>query len=178
MRRPLWREDGSVFYNVQCAIYNTFYCLRFETRSLYLYPPGRGWPGYTPRHWVTDSIELLVLVIQPQHGPHRKCLLHYCMFSRCRGKNVSSELFPSNGSCAVACLHICFLTMDLHVTISWRCVDELVITSLWIYIQVDTLLLFEAVTHTMIVLYIKWLSSNEGKEYVGPVCITKPAIYT
>jgi hypothetical protein len=52
MGRPLWREDGSVFYNVQCTIYNTFYCLRFETRSLYLYPPGTGWPGYTPRHWV------------------------------------------------------------------------------------------------------------------------------
>jgi hypothetical protein len=37
-----------------------FYCLRFETpptwrtRSLYLYPPGTGWPGYTPRHWVTE----------------------------------------------------------------------------------------------------------------------------
>jgi hypothetical protein len=35
-----------------------FYCLRFETpptwraRSLYLYPPGPGWPGYTLRHWV------------------------------------------------------------------------------------------------------------------------------
>jgi hypothetical protein len=32
----------------------TFYCLRFETpsnwrvRSAYLYPPGTGWPGYTP----------------------------------------------------------------------------------------------------------------------------------
>jgi hypothetical protein len=36
----------------------TFYCLRFESpltwraRSPYLYPPGSGWPGYTPRHWV------------------------------------------------------------------------------------------------------------------------------
>jgi hypothetical protein len=35
-----------------------FHCLRFETpptwraRSPYLYPPGRGWPSYTPRHWV------------------------------------------------------------------------------------------------------------------------------
>jgi hypothetical protein len=35
-----------------------FYCLRFETpptwraRSPYLYPPGTGWSGYTPRHWV------------------------------------------------------------------------------------------------------------------------------
>jgi hypothetical protein len=36
----------------------TFYCLRFETlptcraRSPYLYPPGTGWLGYAPRHWV------------------------------------------------------------------------------------------------------------------------------
>jgi hypothetical protein len=67
---PLRREDGSVFYNYCClrqqsfsgpspaGLMTTFYCLRFETpptwrtRSLYLYPPGIGWPGYTPRHWV------------------------------------------------------------------------------------------------------------------------------
>jgi hypothetical protein len=41
---------------LQSTIYNTFYCLRFETRSLYLYPPGTGWPGYTPRHWVKLSL--------------------------------------------------------------------------------------------------------------------------
>jgi hypothetical protein len=38
-----------------------FYCLRFQTtptwraRSPYLYPPGTGWPSYTPRHWVSFS---------------------------------------------------------------------------------------------------------------------------
>jgi hypothetical protein len=38
-------------------IITTFYCLRFESsstwraRSSYLYPPGRGWPNYTHRHW-------------------------------------------------------------------------------------------------------------------------------
>jgi hypothetical protein len=38
-----------------------FYSLRFETRptwrarSPYLYPPGTGWPSYTPRHWVPFS---------------------------------------------------------------------------------------------------------------------------
>jgi hypothetical protein len=38
-----------------------FYSLRFEThptwraRSPYLYPPGTGWPSYTPRHWVSFS---------------------------------------------------------------------------------------------------------------------------
>jgi hypothetical protein len=36
-------------------------CLRFDThptwraRSPYLYPPGTGWPGYTPRYWVPFS---------------------------------------------------------------------------------------------------------------------------
>jgi hypothetical protein len=36
-----------------------FYGLRFETspawraRSLYVYPPGTGWPSHTPRHWVS-----------------------------------------------------------------------------------------------------------------------------
>jgi hypothetical protein len=41
-----------------------FYCLRFETtatwwaRSLYLYPPGTGWPSYTPRHWIPFSSPL------------------------------------------------------------------------------------------------------------------------
>jgi hypothetical protein len=39
----------------------TFYCIRFETpptwraRSPYLYPPGTGWPSYTPKHFVHFS---------------------------------------------------------------------------------------------------------------------------
>jgi hypothetical protein len=39
----------------------TFYCLRFETpstwraRSMYFHPPGKGWSGYIPRHWVPFS---------------------------------------------------------------------------------------------------------------------------
>jgi hypothetical protein len=38
-----------------------FNCLRFETpltwraRSPYLYLPGTGWPGYTPRNWILFS---------------------------------------------------------------------------------------------------------------------------
>jgi hypothetical protein len=40
---------------LQCTTYNIFYCLRFEIRSLYLYPPGARWPGYTPRHWVNPA---------------------------------------------------------------------------------------------------------------------------
>jgi hypothetical protein len=67
----LWRENGSAVYNCcwsspapsflglsSAELVTIFYCLRFETpltckaRSLYLYPPGTGWPSYTPRHWV------------------------------------------------------------------------------------------------------------------------------
>jgi hypothetical protein len=67
----LWREDGSVVYNCcwsspaqslseqsPTGLMTTFDCLRFETSPTwrakfpYLYPPGTGWPGYTPRHWV------------------------------------------------------------------------------------------------------------------------------
>jgi hypothetical protein len=61
--RPLWREDGSVFYNCYwpspaqsfsgpspAGLMTIFYCLRFETpptwraRSPYLYPPGTWFP--------------------------------------------------------------------------------------------------------------------------------------
>jgi hypothetical protein len=44
-----------------CGTHDIFYCLKFETpptwraRSPYLYPPGIGWPSYTPRHWVPFS---------------------------------------------------------------------------------------------------------------------------
>jgi hypothetical protein len=38
------------------------------------------------------------------------------VLSRCQ-ENVSTELFPSNGCCAVACLHSCYLAVGLHVTI-------------------------------------------------------------
>jgi hypothetical protein len=57
-----WHEAPSLTRGrvclLQCTIYNTFYCLRFETRSLYLYPPATGWPGYTPRHWVSCYMTL------------------------------------------------------------------------------------------------------------------------
>jgi hypothetical protein len=80
--RPLWWEDGSVVYNCcwpspaqsfsspslspaqsfsglsPTGLMTTFYSLTFETlptwrtSSLYLYPPGTGWPSYNPRHCV------------------------------------------------------------------------------------------------------------------------------
>jgi hypothetical protein len=30
-------------------------------RSPYLYPPGAGWPSYTPRHWVPFSFDLILV---------------------------------------------------------------------------------------------------------------------
>jgi hypothetical protein len=55
----------------------------------------------------TDSTtnELLLLVIQPRHGPRRKRLFHYCVFPHFRRNNVSTELFPCNCCCIIACLH-------------------------------------------------------------------------
>jgi hypothetical protein len=74
VRRDLWRENGSAVHNRRCSspaqsflgpsptrLVTTFCCLRFKTppnwrtRSLYSYPPGRMWPGYTLRHWVPLS---------------------------------------------------------------------------------------------------------------------------
>jgi hypothetical protein len=75
--RGLWREDGSTVYNCcwsspaqsflgasNSVLVAVFYCRRFETprtsraRSPYLYPPGKGWPGHTTRHWVLFSSPL------------------------------------------------------------------------------------------------------------------------
>jgi hypothetical protein len=69
------------------------------------------------RENASTTPEILDLVIQSRCGPHRKRLLHYCVLSRCWGIYVSTELFPSNGSCTVACLHSCYVEMDLHVAV-------------------------------------------------------------
>jgi hypothetical protein len=71
---PISREDGSVVYNCcwpspaqsfsgpsPTGLRTIFDGLKFEipppwwARSQYLYPPGTGWPNYTPRHWVLFS---------------------------------------------------------------------------------------------------------------------------
>jgi hypothetical protein len=49
---------------LQCTIYNTFYCLRFEPRSLYLYPSGTGWPGYAQ---LASEFSSLITIL---HGPN------------------------------------------------------------------------------------------------------------
>jgi hypothetical protein len=59
--------------------------------------------------------ELILIVIWPRHRQHKKWLVHYFVFSHCRGSTMSTELLPSNGYCAVASLHGCYLVMVLHV---------------------------------------------------------------
>jgi hypothetical protein len=61
--------------------------------------------------------ELQAFIIQPQHGPHRKRILHYCVLSRCRGNKLSTDLLHSNGRCTVAYLHSCYMAVGLHVTV-------------------------------------------------------------
>jgi hypothetical protein len=47
-----------ILRSIPTRLTTIFYCLRFGTlptwraRSRYLYPPGTGWPSYTPRHLV------------------------------------------------------------------------------------------------------------------------------
>jgi hypothetical protein len=47
----------------------------------------------------------------------QKRLFHYCVFSRCRSSNESTELFPSISCRSVARLHSCYLAVCLHVKI-------------------------------------------------------------
>jgi hypothetical protein len=107
--------------------------------------------GYSPY-----VIELLVLVVWPRHGQHRKHLFHYCAFSPCRGNNVSIELFPSNGCYAVTCLHSCSLAMSLHVTIFW---EELKADQ---FIRLKSSDVTNAMNRTIrFALSIKWLIERE-----------------
>jgi hypothetical protein len=66
LKRPLWRENGSVIYCC-CwfspaqfrSISRPYFIVpiletspTWRARSPYLYPPGTGWPRYAPEHWV------------------------------------------------------------------------------------------------------------------------------
>jgi hypothetical protein len=58
-----WSSPGQSFSDHSLVgLITTFYCLQFEipptwwARSPHLYPPGTGWPGYTPRQWVPFSL--------------------------------------------------------------------------------------------------------------------------
>jgi hypothetical protein len=46
------------------------------------FPPGTGYPSYTPRRWISGSLTHLVLVITSRQGPSRKRIFCYgCILS-------------------------------------------------------------------------------------------------
>jgi hypothetical protein len=95
----LYRKDGSVVYNCcwsspaqlssgpcPAGLMTIFYCLKFETpptwraRSSYLYPPGTGWPSYTPKHWILcfDSPDIISARTHRKHTlPAIALVLHH-----------------------------------------------------------------------------------------------------
>jgi hypothetical protein len=94
----------------------TFCCLEFETlqtcraKSPYIYPPGRGRPGFTPRHWVPFSSppktsRATVDVFDPAFG--RVFLLRPLMTTRGRTTQKTAIIVDE------ACLPHSCLTIDV-----------------------------------------------------------------
>jgi hypothetical protein len=57
--------------------------------------------------------------VAPARTAHKTSLPLF-VFCRSRETNVSTELFPSNDCCTVACLHSCYLALGLHVTVLYK----------------------------------------------------------
>jgi hypothetical protein len=85
-----WSSPAQSFSGQSTAgLMTTFYCFKFQTsptwraRSPYLYPPGTGWPSYTPRHWITFRRLLRLAGLRwrystpPPHGI-AKCFVRAC----------------------------------------------------------------------------------------------------
>jgi hypothetical protein len=118
MKHPLWQENGSVIYNYcwsspaqsfsgtsPAGLMTTFYCLRFKTpptrraRFPYLYPPGTGWPSYSPRHWVPFSSpptthKVTVEVFDPTSSAARDRYI-------ASGRPQQKTPFPNNSSVVI-----------------------------------------------------------------------------
>jgi hypothetical protein len=111
-----WGTGASIYIAKEQGDPDILPGIAFPLRRL-LWLAGLRWMYMNPPPHRHRSIsELLVLVIQPRRGLHRKHLFHYCVSLHCRG-NVFTGLFPSSGYFTVACLHSCYLTMGLHVAI-------------------------------------------------------------
>jgi hypothetical protein len=129
----LRREDRFVVYNCcwslpeqslfgpsPAGLMTIFYCLISDTpptrrnRCLYLYPPGTGWPSYTPRYCVPFSsppttrraavevfepnytrgdllIAPTVLIITCRHGSPRKCRSSLAVSNCCHANMLVCE---------------------------------------------------------------------------------------
>jgi hypothetical protein len=136
--RPLWLEDGSVIYNCcwpssaqsflgpsLMGLTTIFCCLRFETpptwraRSPFLYPPGTGWPSYTPRHLVpflspTTTCRATVEVFE--HTSTRGLWLT-CPIGPCYSLGLNHiENTISNISSVVMCVYIAAICVYWAVT--------------------------------------------------------------
>jgi hypothetical protein len=93
------------------GLMTTFYSLKFETfptwraRSPYLYPPGVGWPIYSPRHWVSFSsprmtrratVEVRVFDPTSTRDPSYSSSKQYC-------QKVGRSLWREDGSVVCNC---------------------------------------------------------------------------
>jgi hypothetical protein len=105
-----------------------FYSLRFETlptwraRSPYLlvYPPGTGWPSYTPRHWDSQGYGG---GIRPRlhTGINYSRLAwdpHYIAPGRTRQKTPFSSN-PSNVACVSVAAGTCWYSRCLRMGVCW-----------------------------------------------------------
>jgi hypothetical protein len=102
MGRPLWREDGSVFYNVQCTIGYTIYFTVSDLRAgpcIYI-PQEQGGPVIPPgtgcththththtRSWLTGGLWLISIYDSRYIDATRKIChviaVHCCVMSSC-----------------------------------------------------------------------------------------------
>jgi hypothetical protein len=95
-----------------------FNCFRFETRptlrarSPYLHPPGTGWSGYTPEHWVASTTcRATVEVFYPASTWNNSQLLLTSRYIALGRTTQKTHPLPSNGYPLV--LRICCRGMSL-----------------------------------------------------------------
>jgi hypothetical protein len=107
-RAHFWAEvpqNSRPYFTVSFEIPPTW-----RARSPYLYSPGTGWPIYTTGYWVSFSSPLttrraMVEVFYPAstrttrsryvalaRTAKKKNIFHYCVFFRCRGSSLSTEM--------------------------------------------------------------------------------------
>jgi hypothetical protein len=143
VRHPLWRENGYVIY---CTIASgpcqssdsrvevsqnsrPYFTVPFETpptwrtRSPYLYPPGTGWPSYTPGHWVPFCRLFRPTWLRwrysnpPPHGDFFWCLINRRDNVRLTLPSVCHILlfFCYESSSLALCFPPCIIVMILKV---------------------------------------------------------------
>jgi hypothetical protein len=126
--RPLWREDGSVFY-ICCwplpaqsfsdpsplGLATIFYCVRFETSFFVASYDSQGHGGGIRPRLYTGNCQSYLFFITTLHGPRRK-------HPACCWEGVFTALLHSSGSYSIVacvfvvvgmCLPIHYLAMDV-----------------------------------------------------------------